>query len=123
MASKIKKLIRTKIKSDEVIDTSLQTIDLGQLSNLFIKFCSKFLQDGDIDKAGALLKYIGFIKNIQNTSLTYEKSFIMKHLERHGLLRNDFFNVIKESPMSKEEAEELKEIFGDQIESIKELIE
>ena len=123
MANKIKKLTRIKIKSDEVIDTSLQTIDLGQLSNLFIKFCSKFLQDGDIDKVSKVVSLLTQIESLKNDKITYERSFIIKHLERHGLFGNDFFNVIKEYPMSKEEAKELKGIFGDQIEDVKELME
>ena len=117
MANKIKKLTRIKIKSDDIIDTSLQTIDLGQLSNLFIKFCSKFLQDGDIDKVSKVVSLLTQIESLKNEKITYERSFIIRHLERHGLLRN-----IIEYPMSKEEAEELKQIFGDQIEEVKELM-
>ena len=122
MASKIKKLIRTKIKSNDIIDTSLQTIDLGQLSNLFIKFCSKFLQDGDIDKVSKVVSLLTQIESLKNEKITYERSFIMKHLERHGLLGTIFSKMDEEYPMLKEEAEELKGIFGDQIEDIKELI-
>ena len=118
MASKIKKLIRTKIKNDEVIDTSLQAVDLGQLSNLFVRFCGKFLREGDIDKVSKVVSLLTQIESLKDEKITYERSFIIRHLERHGLLRN----IIKEYPMSKEEAEELKGIFGDQIEDIKELI-
>ena len=122
MANKTKKITRTRVKNDKVIDISLQTVDLKQLSNLFIKFCGKFLQDGNIDKVSKVVALLTQIENLKNDKITYERSFIIKHLERHGLLGNDFFNVIKEYPMSKEEAKELKDIFGDQIEDIKELI-
>ena len=118
MAKNTKKL--TRVSSDKT-PSQLQAEDLNQLGNIFIKTCAKLLELGKLDEAAKVVSLMREIEHLKNNKLTYERSFIMKHLERHGLLGDDFFGVIKEYPMLKEEAEELKEIFGDQIEDIKEL--
>ena len=119
MVKKTKKL--TRINNDEET-TQLQVEDLQQLGSIFIKTCGKLLELGKLDDVAKIVSLMKEIDYLKNNKLTYERSFIMKHLERHGLLGAVFSKMDEEYPMLKEEAEELKEIFGDQIEDIKELI-
>ena len=119
MVKKTKKL--TRINNDKET-IQLQVEDLQQLGSIFIKTCGKLLELGKLDDVAKVVSLMKEIDYLKNNKLTYERSFIMKHLERHGLLGTIFSKMDEEYPMLKEEAEELKEMFGDQIEDIKELI-
>lgn len=68
------------------------TIDLGDLNNLFIKFCIKVLKDGDIEKVDRVIGFIKDIRSIQNQkeNMTYEKAFFLEQLDRHGLDAKDY---------------------------------
>lgn len=63
-------------------------IDLVDLNNLFIKFCAKILKEGDIEKVERIIDFMNRLS--QKKNLTYEKAFILKHLERHGLTVDDY---------------------------------
>ena len=119
MAKNTKKL--TRVSSDKA-PSQLQAEDLNQLGNIFIKTCGKLLELGKLDEVAKIVSLMREIDYLKNNKLTYERAFIMRHLERHGLLGVVFSKIDEEYPMLKEEAEELKEIFGDQIEDIKELM-
>lgn len=111
----VKKLKRFKWEEKNAVPP------VDELNILFLKFCVKVLRNGDIDEVGKIIRFMEMFKLLQEKSPTYERVFLLHHLERHGLLGEDVVQSVKDCPLTKEEAEELKEIFGDQIDSIEEL--
>lgn len=82
MSRKIKRRVK-KNKND--LPTNIDLIDLNKQ---FIKFCAKILREGDINKVERIIDFMD--KLSQTKKLTYEKAFILKHLERHGLTVDDY---------------------------------
>jgi len=122
MIKKIKRIkrikkIKRRIKKESVLP--VVPVDLGTLNNLLMQISVELLKAGDLDKLDRILEFVRKIKTFQTKELTYERAFILNHLERHGFLGD---TAEEKYPLSKQEAEELKQIFGDGIEDVKELM-